>query len=138
MTERNVQGMTLLDVWPTVVGFQAMQMLNRRWIRQLAEGGEVNRKVLALASEIVLDSVIPYVPVVTGTLSAAQQALMEEGADVIYITTMHLMNPLFDSFADEYAPEVLQRIDFYAEGVAQAMWLLEVQIYEQIEVELLA
>lgn len=126
-----------LSVYPTVVGFQAMQQLNKRWIRDITTGGPLHEEILGVAAITILDSVIGYVPVLTGTLRAAQIILMMEGESEAWITTAHVQNPLFGNFADQYAPDVLERIDFYTEGYVDAQYLLEAQIYDVIEVEVL-
>ena len=62
--------------------------------------------------------VLEYVPVLTGTLFAAQQVVIHEGEGEALIYTAHVINPVFGGDAADYVFDVVGYDPFYDEAVA--------------------
>ena len=126
----------VLSAQATIAGYLEAQAVNHALLRGIAEGGPLHDRLVATVAESALESVLPYVPIQTGTLYAAQVAIVEEGAGVAWVTTDDLVNPIYGGVASAYGREVHQRKPFYADGAAN-MPDMQGTVYEQVEVWLL-
>lgn len=123
-----------LKIYPQLRGFYAMQQINQRWIREITTGGALHTEILGVVTLTLLDVLIPMVPVVTGTLQAAQLANVDPDEGMAWIRTARIKNPLFGEFADEYVNDVHQRKPFYDDALVESAQLIEAQVYDQVAV----
>ena len=129
----------MLKVHPVVEGYQEIQAEMRRLVMESTTGGELHTQLLGIASTTIFDSVLPFVPVVTGTLQAAQTIYMEPNGreDEAWLTAASLENPIFGGIASEYQHEVHPRYEYYPSALHEAGQLLEDDVYELVKAWLL-
>ncbi|MDA0244695.1 MAG: hypothetical protein OT477_14850 [Chloroflexi bacterium] len=101
-----------------VDSYRELQALNLQLVEAMQGISEGQDRAAMAVALLVMDTMLPLVPIDTGTLQAAQVILPEEGAGEVWITSAHLQNPKWGGYADQYVLDVVQRGDFYAEAVA--------------------
>lgn len=100
--------------WQVIVeGYREAQAINRAILHDLAVSGSLVTQPVAAVAEVVLDTLLPYVPVQTGTLQAAQGVGWAAENEAIVSTQAGYQNPVMGGMADSYVFDVVERKPFY-------------------------
>jgi hypothetical protein len=102
-----------------VAEYRELQALNLALVEGLTNTAEPLDAMAAAVGLVILEAMLPHVPVDTGTLQSSQTLLPEEGKGEAWILSSHRRNPKSGDYADQYVLDVLTRgDDFYSEGLA--------------------
>lgn len=94
--------------------YEELRALNIALMDGLARTAEPLDAMVAAVGLVMLHTLLPLVPVDTGTLQISQTFVPQEGKGEAWITSAHLQNPKRGGYADQYVLDVLDSHgDFY-------------------------
>lgn len=104
-----------MQKWQVIVeGYQQAQAAQLRIIADLRLNGALVTRPVAQVAQEVHATLLPLVPVQTGTLQAAQSIILENGgAEAVVTTGQGFRNPVGGVYASTYVYDVVPRKPFY-------------------------